>query len=251
MKYFFIFLIILAFYEFYENKFFKRTRQVIFSEKIGQDIKFILISDFHLNPLINLKKLDKYIKDFDPDFICLTGDIINRASGQKEIARAENFLKIFKKKTFYVSGNHEYENENREFFEDLLEKWGIISLAGESFTYKDIKISGIFYKEKAEYLNFDPEAFNLLLIHDPLSYVYGNFKEFDLVLAGHTHGGQVRIPGLGPVIGPDLKLFPKFSKGFYKISRGSLFITSGLGSKFFLRLFNRTEICLFTIQSQK
>lgn len=71
----------------------------------------------------------------------------------------------------------------------------------------------------------------------------------DIILSGHTHGGQVRLPLVGTVIAPGEGLFPKFDKGMFNLNNGSLlYIDSGVGtSKLPIRLLNRSQMSLIKI----
>ncbi len=249
MNYFIKAFLIFLVYLFYENKFYKIKKVKINTSKVQSRVKFVQITDYHLNKLINLEKLKADIDKINPQFILLTGDIINRGSSQKDLKSLEKFLKIFNKEVFFVTGNHEYENRNYPYFKELFEKFKIKTFEDNFYEIdNNIRIYGNNYKEDFKVLNLDENKYNILLIHDPLKFIYGDFPNFDLTLSGHIHGGQVRIPKVGALIDHDMKLFPQFSKGIYKREAGNLYISSGLGSKFFLRTYNPVEIVEFEIE---
>lgn len=249
MNYFIIACMIIFIYLFYENKFYKIKRVKLKTSKVKSKVKFVQITDYHLNKLINLKKLKSDIDKIDPQFILLTGDIINRNSSERDLKSLEEFLRVFKRDIYFVTGNHEYENKNYLDFKVLLQKFKVKIFDGNFYELdSNIRIYGNNYKDNFNFLGLDKNKYNILLIHDPLKFVYGDFPKFDLTLSGHIHGGQVRIPKLGALIDHDMKLFPQFSKGIYKGEHGILYISSGLGSKFFLRTYNPVEIIEFEIE---
>ena len=72
----------------------------------------------------------------------------------------------------------------------------------------------------------------------------------DLVLSGHAHGGQIRLPFIGGIVGPDQGLFPKYTNGLYTKNQTSIVVSRGLGNSLFpLRLFNKPEIVSITLES--
>ncbi len=249
MIYIILLIFLVGIYLIYENKVFKVNKVILKNQKISCKIKIVQISDYHLNPLINIDKLKRVIKKFSPDLVFFTGDLINRNSSEKDIYKLEKLVKIFETTTFFVSGNHEFENNNKKVLYDILNKYEIKSLDNKNIVFKDINICGKFYKGKSSNLVYLDNMYNILLIHDPLDFIYNESKNFDLVLSGHIHGGQVRLPLVGALIDPYYNIFPKYSKGFYKIRNSLLFISSGLGSKFFLRTFNRVELNLFELNN--
>lgn len=87
----------------------------------------------------------------------------------------------------------------------------------------------------------------ILLAHDPQPFeVYSEWGA-DLVLAGHMHGGQVRLPVLGGVFAPEKKFFPKYTAGLYNNGESKMFVTRGLGSTWAPRFLNAPEICVLTL----
>ena len=142
-----------------------------------------------------------------------------------------------------------------------MEKLGVRILNNESklleINDEKINIAGVeFQINRKEYTNalynINPRYFTLLLSHSPnrpIKYLTG--KE-DLILSGHTHGGQVRLPILGAIVAPGQGLFPKYDKGIVELGKTILYIDSGLGNSLYpIRLFNRVQTSNITILSQK
>lgn len=98
----------------------------------------------------------------------------------------------------------------------------------------------------------DEEKYSILLAHDPEHFEEYSKWGCNLVLSGHLHGGIVRVPGLGGVISPQLRIFPKYDSGVFKLNGVDMLITRGIGTHTIpLRIFNKAEICKVTIKSIK
>lgn len=231
-------LIILLFYYFYELYVFKEERLEIYTNKL-ENFKITHISDFHNNKYLNINRLKKEIDLFNPNIIVLTGDLINRNT--RDFSNVEKLLmSISEYKVYFVEGNHERDNRNKEELYHLFKKYNIIDLScKEMIINENIKIYGNRFGTSYDYngiLNND--MYNILLSHDPKDYLT-NLKSFDLVLSGHTHGGQVRIPYFGQILGHGPSFFPKYSKGKYIFKNTILYINSGIGQHKNIRINDR------------
>lgn len=204
------------------------------------------ISDFHSSNLINLKDLEKRLKDKKIDFAVLTGDIYE--NDLKQVQDLFNMLKNLGLKTYIVLGNHE-EAKNLTILEDyfsLIKSYGFKLLRNEKITLDDIDIYGVdffsFENPKVENSN----KFNLLLMHAPHYVKYLNDK-YDLILSGHTHGGQVRLPFIGALFVPGQSKII-YDKGLYDTKWGKMNVDSGVGyTGLPLRLFNKAQVSLIEI----
>jgi len=118
-----------------------------------------------------------------------------------------------------------------------------------------ISIAGLsFFATEDDYLaaiNGVDGNFTILLSHSPnrpISYLSG---VEDLILSGHTHGGQVRLPIIGSIVAPGQGFFPEYDKGTFELSNTIIYIDSGLGNSVFpIRLFNRVQISNITIKGK-
>lgn len=88
----------------------------------------------------------------------------------------------------------------------------------------------------------------VLLAHRPEHYAFYVEAGFDVVLSGHAHGGQVRIPGIGPLFAPDEGFLPKHAEGMHRINGSCLIVSRGLGpSRIPIRIFNRPELVVVDV----
>lgn len=91
--------------------------------------------------------------------------------------------------------------------------------------------------------------FNILLSHDPIYLDDYSNEKFDLVFSGHRHGGQFRLPLIGPIIAPGEGLFPKMDKGIFNKGETMLVLSAGIGSTIIpFRLHNKAEIVVTVLK---
>ncbi|MEJ8554382.1 metallophosphoesterase [Tepidibacter sp. Z1-5] len=257
--------IILFSYIYYQVTDIKINKINIYSNKIPNDssIRILQISDIHNRNLNNIG-LIHYIRESNIDMVVLTGDIID--------AKTENFERIYSfldslininPNIYFVSGNHEWRNSNKDAFIDSLRKKNLIDLnnSNKVFEKNNIKINicGIddpytdHENTYSAFKNIDTQYFTILLSHSP--NVITKYKNIDsnLILCGHTHGGQIRLPLIGGLIAPGQGFFPKYDKGLYKLHNDKeIYIDSGLGTSALpIRFLNKSQISLIILQNKK
>lgn len=251
-------------YNYRQTSVFKVKEVNIESSKIKNEIKITQISDFHSNRLINLKKLNSKIKTFNPDIIVITGDIISREDEELDTVFRflENLVKL-EKEIFYVKGNHERTSSLYEELKDKMKDLEIAVLEDESqeilINNEKINITGLDFFKKSEEdkeiiryqeitKNINIDRYNIVLRHSPNDVENILTGNEDLVLSGHTHGGQVRFPIIGSIVAPGQGFFPKRDKGLFSINDTQLYIDSGLGNSTLpVRLFNHVQFSNITI----
>lgn len=246
---------------------FKVRELKLSSNKISNTIKLTQISDFHSNKLIDFEDLRNQIDEYNPNIILLTGDIIDRYDNDLNISlELIETLSTLGKDIYFIKGNHEGDNVLYGELKLAMEKSGIIVLEHKAetveiegnyinivglshFADKEIHINKNKYESITEDLN--SKYYNLLLIHSPNKIRdLVNGKE-DLILSGHTHGGQIRIPIIGSIIAPGQGWFPEFDKGLYEIGNSLLYIDSGLGNSFLpIRSLNSVQFTNITIEGE-
>jgi predicted MPP superfamily phosphohydrolase len=173
---------------------------------------------------------------------------------------------------YYVTGNHEARvDAYNELKKGLLfagvavleDNSAKIDIAGESITvigvndpsfqtdylFGDSKT--VMQTKLAEFCS-DGNGFTILLSHRPeLFDTYAN-HDLDLILSGHAHGGQFRIPFIGGVVAPNQGFFPKFDAGIYTDGDTNMLVSRGVGNSIFpFRVNNRPEIILIELKSSK
>jgi predicted MPP superfamily phosphohydrolase len=236
-------------------------------------IKIALISDLHSTIFgkDQIILIDK-IKEINPDFIVLSGDIyddvISTTGTQLLLNGIYDVSPIY-----YVTGNHDYQSRNMPAFREELRSYGVIILSDNyvitEVNNNEIVIAGIEdpYKRRYETPNYNQNdsmekafreldeipLYKILIAHRPeLIENYRNYS-FDLVLSGHTHGGQVRIPLiLNGLYAPGQGVFPKYAGGIYTHGNLTHIISRGLSVNPLLpRIFNPPELVIIIIESKK
>jgi predicted MPP superfamily phosphohydrolase len=232
--------------------------------KKGSELTLLQISDFHGNTSERIvQSLIKETKLINPDAVLITGDLVDQST--KDF---DNIYALIKKlysicpSLFFVSGNHEWSNDRRNELIGKLKGLDIVILnnKGSTFAVRGTKINicGVDdpYRrrdniEKAM-KSVDSKKYTVLLSHSPrIRDRLGKYSP-DLILCGHTHGGQIRLPFAGAVVAPGEGLLPKFDKGKFDLKNGSLlYIDSGVGtSKLPIRLLNRSQISVIRIRGK-
>lgn len=229
------------------------------------ELRLCLVSDLHNNRK-NLNKLTSHIREFSPEMILLAGDLVNKHKSDN--VYAEQFLKAISAldiPAFYSAGNHELvltENDpvawNR-FLQRLpkgityLENKSVLwKTKGEEVCITGISLPGIFYKkgrlhqkkEELPVIELPENKFHILLAHHPEYASYYDVYKADFIVSGHLHGGLVRLPFLGGLVSPRLRIPIGYDAGTVTLANGAtMFVSRGLGSHTIpLRFFNRVEI---------
>ena len=260
-------LLVLIVLNTYGNDHVKVTRYSLKTEKTRTKMRIAQISDFHNDKKLGNKLIDATKKQ-NPDLIALTGDFID--SDKTDIPYA---LSTAKKLTgiapvYFVTGNHETALSSCREFKQELEKTGVKVLeGGEVELSRRISVYGIDdplaswdYDADAEgnmeyilrSIAVDKSKYNILLSHRPEAFpAYVSRDQdhrFDLVLTGHAHGGQFRIPFIGGIIAPGQGLFPKYDAGMYKKGNTTMIVSRGIGNSMIpLRINNRPELIIVDI----
>ena len=205
------------------------------------------------------------VRELAPDIIALTGDFVtDEGDLEAEEKLAPRLTEICP--VYFVSGNHEFGSGLAAEVRNIMESAGVKYLSNEYLTISrgedHILLGGVedpnayadmlTPEELAQKMNeASPSAFKILLGHR--NYWMEKYPELpvDLVLCGHAHGGLVRIPGVGGLIGTDRHLFPDFVDGEFNNGNYTMIVSRGLGNSVPIpRIFNRPEIVCVTLRAE-
>jgi len=233
-------------------------------EKIKSPIRIAMISDLHSQYFgEEQKKLVTLLEQEKPDIIAYTGDI---ADDVKPNDNTIALLKALEGKypAFYVSGNHEFWNGEMETIKETFRSYGVKVLQGEkekiTVNGQEIVMCGVddpevgedVFQEQLENAvkGVAKESFSVLLSHRPERILQYELYPYDLVLSGHAHGGQWRIPFLfNGIYAPNQGRFPQYAGGVYEGDNQTCIVSRGLTytSTRVPRIFNPPELVVVEI----
>ena len=255
--------LILCLWGFFENTMLKITDFAVSGPELPAAFDgFVIaqISDFHNGR--NGGAIVKHLSDLQPDIIVMTGDLIDSQHTDMETALTFVEKAAAIAPCYYVPGNHEAWIREYDTFQTRLQSAGVSVLRNEVLPLERdgqrICLAGIddpgflgesiFSKKLAQ---LKTEDYCILLSHRPEYFDLYCQKEFDLVLSGHAHGGQIRIPFLGGIVAPGQGLFPDYDAGLFVRDRTSMVVSRGLGNSVIpIRLNNPPELVLITLICQ-
>jgi len=250
MQLLFIVILLAGYSYFIERNSLEITYSEIKLDCLSNDIreKIILISDFHFNAKTSkeiINGLFTAIKKSKPEVVFITGDLIDNKNGVDVVGNFVNRVAKYTK-VYVVFGNWDYFslNYNVNDFRKKLEANGAVVLINENriirignstfnligikdpFTSRDTKndlkkaLSGIT----------DNNLCKILLAHSPEAISEAVSNNINLILAGHTHGGQVYVPVITRLIIPVKFGYKKYIKGSYKVGDSTLYVNRGIGT---------------------
>lgn len=217
----------------------------------------------------NQRLLDM-LREAEPDMIAITGDLIDsrKTNIAVALAFAEEAVRIAP--CYYVSGNHEARVPEYRELKAGLEAAGVtvlddarveIEISGKSITIIGVNDPSFLadyltsdaavMDRKLSELSSEDASFTILLSHRPELFDTYAAHNMDLVLTGHAHGGQFRLPLIGGLIAPNQGLFPKYDDGLYSEGNTNMIVSRGLGNSIIpFRFNNRPEVVLIELKSQ-
>jgi len=247
----------------------------IVNENLSNDFygfKIVHITDIHYGRTINKKELNDLVEKINlikPDIVVLTGDLIDKESDitDKDIKIiSKAFSKIDATIGKYaIKGNHDYKYKKWDIlmensgFINLNDKYELIYgnendyilLAGMStniYGKKNIEDKVKIYEDFINNSEIKPN-YSILLMHEPDFIDSFNYNNYNIVLAGHSHNGQVRLPFIGAIVKPNYG--KKYYDNYYKLKNTDLYVSSGLGvSEVNFRLFNRPTFNLYRLTNK-
>lgn len=245
--------------------------------------KIAFISDLH-GEIYGKKNADliALIEKERPDFIFIGGDMVVGGVDRKGKARkvskpsmevSLDLLEKLGKKfpLYHALGNHEEKLEKtlfKEYNEGLTklgislldnEEVSIFSKQGEKISLYGLTLDKTYYpklkrrslkgKEVEEKIG-KKDGFSILLAHSPLYFKAYHEWGADLSLSGHFHGGIMRLPLIGGILGPDFLPFPRYSGGLFSKNEKKMIVSCGLGTHTVdLRVFNPPELTVIELQA--
>jgi len=249
---------------------------VLSSKKLTNPVRLIILSDLHSSMYgKNQSLLLAKIRELKPDLVFLVGDIVDDRRPQ------EGALQLLEAMApeypcFYVTGNHEFWSGRADNIKNTIRSYGIEVLEGNCKTVtvrgQRIQVCGVDDPDGFEQENFfgqeispewdeqlerckkqlNTDMFSILLSHRPERVSYYTGSGFDLVVSGHAHGGQIRVPWLlNGLYAPNQGFLPKYAGGVYDLGSSTMIVSRGLAKSFIPRIFNPPEIVLVSVEPRE
>ena len=236
--------------------------------------KIVHISDIHYGRTVTKKELDKLAEEINllkPDIVVFTGDLFDNkviisSEDCKDIIESLSKIKAEIGK-YAIMGEDDYDNQNwnniitNSGFKDLNNTYELIYkegyepilLAGLSSNLSDTKNAKDKIKPINDYIDSLKESeeiniphYKILLMHEPDYITDITYQNYDLILAGHSHNGQVRLPFIGALLKPEKA--QEYYDEYYKLDNTDFYISSGMGTtRLDFRLFNRPAINFYRL----
>lgn len=246
---------VIVYGSFMEPRMLVTRRQEIVLGDGGRHMSLVLVSDTHFGRYRHHDWADRLvdrINPLEPDAVLLLGDVVDQPTGLRDLEpfrRLESRYGMFAVlgntdyKSGAVSARHAIENSGEVLTNESVE-------LGES-GLRLVGIDDIWYGSPdwdSAFADVREGETVVLASHNPDAVGRGEYFGADLVIAGHTHGGQVRLPLIGPLVEIPDELGQRFDRGVFLFGQTQLFITSGAGeSGPRARLLNRPEIVVLDI----
>ena len=234
------------------------------SPKLTAEVRLAVVTDFHSSD--NADDVVEMLTSCAPDAVLLVGDLFDDDTANRPTERTLSLMRQLSAQypCYYVSGNHEAWTGEMDALYQQTEEAGVtvlrmssgvltvrgqrIALCGIPDPYEMVFSGAPDTEEQIRQAleDVDSADFTVLLAHRPeLLAKYAQFP-LDLVVSGHAHGGQVRIPGvLNGLYAPNQGWFPKLAGGAYTQDGTTLIVSRGLAVRTRLpRIFNRPEVVL-------
>lgn len=236
-------------------------------------LKIIHISDLHYGETTNkqdLEKITNRINLIKPDIVIFTGDLYNNDLTNEEKDTLVTNLKNIKAniKKYAIKGNHD-----DDIWDDVMKESDFVDLNNAiDIIYNNndssLLIAGINTNEDTSEgikkinellnpINNQEESsdtnqniiYKILLLHEPDKILEFDYSNYDLILAGHSHNGQIKLPFIGALYTPIGS--KKYYDEYYDLGNTKLYISSGIGtSKLKMRLFNKPSFNLYRLASK-
>ncbi|MBM7619678.1 putative MPP superfamily phosphohydrolase [Bacillus tianshenii] len=271
---FFATIISLIFFFYFQNNWIETTDISINTDRVPASFdgyKIVQLSDLHSKSYgENQDVIVQKVSEVNPNLIVFTGDLVDSKKYNKETSLTLMKELIQIAPVYFVTGNHEWWSGKFSSLEESLLDIGVkvmrntadsITLGNESIQIigiDDPALAGDGIDERSiteEAIINAMEGvgegrFNILLSHRPELFSLYSKYSIDVVLSGHAHGGQFRMPFVGGLIAPNQGLFPKFTAGKHVSENTAMIVNRGLGNSIIpLRIFNRPEIVVLTLKT--
>ena len=235
-------------------------------------LKIAHLSDFHLTGKVDRQFFEHVVaqaNSFDPDLVIISGDLVDKVKCLDWIDSIFGALKS-KYGCYYVLGNHDARVGDVDELCRRLKAAGLTHLGG---VWRTVEINGVSVQiagnelpwfSGAEFLPLSADTqteeptsepdtracMKILISHSPDQLKWAQPFEFDLMFAGHNHGGQISFPVVGPIIAPS-RYGVRYAAGTFQIGKMLMHVSRGVSAEKPIRWNSVPELALFTIQTPR
>lgn len=217
-------------------------------------------SDLHLDNRVELayfREAVSFVRDMQADMVALSGDIVDEAD---QIHWLSDLLGPITARygKYFILGNHDLKVGDIQAVRDALTAAGFIDLGSQVCMLEINRCRVLLAGDELPWIRPGPEgrlagfdedqALRILLAHSPDRFRWAQHRRFDLVLSGHTHGGQLRFPLLGPLVSP-CRGGTRHSAGIFQERGTFMHVSRGLSDTFPIRLNCPAELTRLVLRS--
>jgi len=231
--------------------------------KSFHQMRIVQFSDTHIGENFTLQHFEKVvdkINTLQPDLVFFTGDLIDIPNTYNHLDKVAPILSRIKAPfgKYYIYGNHDHGGFGTDIYKNIMNLADFQLLMNSSITIKNnkdiITIAGVddamLGKPDFEttFKHISANTYTIILIHEPDIAPRAEELGAHLQLSGHTHGGQIKVPFIGPIVTPPLG--NHYVEGYFEIgpSKMPLFVNRGLGTtRLPFRFLSRPEISVYTL----
>jgi predicted MPP superfamily phosphohydrolase len=244
------------------------TKHTIFHPLIPKSfdgLNIVQFSDTHLGryyPLERLSHTVKKINELQPDIVFFTGDLIDEPNKYPYTNDVISILANIRAPLgkFSIYGNHDHGGYGTDIYRNIMNKAGFRMLVNEHVMIELIDKSKIAIAGVDDMMlgnpdfaamlkQIPPSTYTIVLLHEPDGATETACYPVHLQLSGHSHGGQIQLPFIGPLITPPLAT--EYYEGFYQIGDLTLYVNRGLGTtRMPFRFLTPPELTVFTLKHQ-
>jgi uncharacterized protein len=224
-----------------------------------EGLSIVHLSDLHFTGKVGKPFFEEVVRisnALEPEIVVLTGDLVDKTEYIDWIPDTLGRLKA-RYGVYYIFGNHDLRvdcQRLRQVLDDsgmayLGSRWQVIEVRGQKVLVAGNELP--WFQPAADLGTCPPRSevpFRLLLAHSPDQLPWARRAEGDLMLAGHTHGGQIRLPLIGPVFAPSREGV-RFASGLFYLPPTILNVSRGLSGELPVRMNCRPEICHLTLHA--
>lgn len=236
------------------------TVQIAELPQAFEGFRIVQLSDLHNAEFgKENKRLVEQVRRAKPDLIAVTGDFVDSRRTDCAVSVEVGRVLASLCPVYFVTGNHEERlpAQTQEAFYRALSSAGVtvlhdrvqaVTRDGASLCLVGVRESSLWGDTLASLVGGTPDTVHIVLAHLPHRLRFYAEAKAELVLCGHAHGGQIRLPFVGALAAPGQGLFPEYTAGVYTRDGTQMVVSRGLGNSIFpFRVFNCPQIVAVTL----